>query len=156
MHLSIRTTSKMNPLASTTLTWTFLGRYTTGLMGKTSDRSSGWVAWPAQEVDNCAHHRPANTLSGSVSGRVSSSQGAVAMSAILASLLQVWPCSFTNNALPLHFHICEAIKDRSDIASNPLRDQWRRLVLDPLLELDRSPCPSSYILVDALDECDII
>jgi hypothetical protein len=60
-----------------------------------------------------------------------------------------------NNAPPLQRHICEAIKERSDIASKPLRDQWRQLIVGPLSKLHGSSYPSSYILViDALDECD--
>jgi hypothetical protein len=52
-------------------------------------------------------------------------------------------------------HICEAIIERSDIASQYLRDQWHQLVLRPLSKLDGSSCQSLYVLVvDALDECD--
>ena len=52
-------------------------------------------------------------------------------------------------------NICDAIAERSDIASHSLRDQWHHLVLRPLLKLDANGCQSSYILVvDALDECD--
>ncbi|KAI9854173.1 MAG: hypothetical protein M1813_001343 [Trichoglossum hirsutum] len=60
-----------------------------------------------------------------------------------------------NNAPPLQRYICEAIKERSDIASKPLLDQWRQLILGPLSKLHGSSYPFSYILVvDALDECD--
>jgi NACHT domain len=60
-----------------------------------------------------------------------------------------------NNALPLRRYICEAIRERSDIASKPLRDQWRQLVLGPLSKLNGNYYQSSYVLVvDALDECD--
>ncbi|KAF2195145.1 hypothetical protein K469DRAFT_681496 [Zopfia rhizophila CBS 207.26] len=53
------------------------------------------------------------------------------------------------------YYICEAIADRSDIASQSLRDQWHQLVLRPLSKLDSQGCQSSYALVvDALDECD--
>ncbi|PQE16302.1 hypothetical protein CJF32_00006175 [Rutstroemia sp. NJR-2017a WRK4] len=57
------------------------------------------------------------------------------------------------NSVPaLHQHICDAITERSDVASQSLRDQWHHLVLRPLLKLDEQ---SSYVLVvDALDECD--
>jgi hypothetical protein len=55
----------------------------------------------------------------------------------------------------LHQHICNAIKERSDIMRQSLRDQWRHLVLGPLSKLDGHNSQSSYILVvDALDECD--
>ena len=60
-----------------------------------------------------------------------------------------------NNAPPLQRYICEAIRERSDIASKPLRDQWRQLVLGPLSKLNGNSYRSSYVLVvDALDECD--
>jgi NACHT domain len=59
-----------------------------------------------------------------------------------------------NNAPPLQRYICEAIRERSDIASKPLRDQWRQLVLGPLSKLNGNYYQSSYVLVvDALDEC---
>src|SRR6266480_687438 len=57
-------------------------------------------------------------------------------------------------SLPLRRHICEALQEHSDIASQSLQDQWRQLVLYPLSKCDNSSCPSSYIIViDALDEC---
>ena len=60
-----------------------------------------------------------------------------------------------NNTPPLQRYICEAIRACSDIASKPLRNQWRQLVLGPMSKLHSSSYPSSYILVvDALDECD--
>jgi hypothetical protein len=62
---------------------------------------------------------------------------------------------FAKNAPPLQHYICEAIKERSDIASKPLQDQWHQLVLRPLSKLNGGSCRFSYILVvDALDECD--
>jgi hypothetical protein len=52
-------------------------------------------------------------------------------------------------------HICEAIAEHSNIASQSLRDQWHRLILQPLSMLDNNlPHPSLIILVDALDECE--
>ncbi|RYP57870.1 hypothetical protein DL770_010563 [Monosporascus sp. CRB-9-2] len=60
-----------------------------------------------------------------------------------------------NNVPPLKRYICDAITDRSDIASQSLRDQWHHLVLRPLSKQDGNGCHSSYVLiVDALDECD--
>ena len=60
-----------------------------------------------------------------------------------------------NNAPPLQRYICEAIRERSDIASKPLRDQWCQLILGPLSKLNGNYYRSSYVLVvDALDECD--
>lgn len=51
-------------------------------------------------------------------------------------------------------HIINAADERSDIASQGLRDQWRQLVCSPLLKLSK-PEPKTYIVVvDALDECD--
>jgi hypothetical protein len=55
----------------------------------------------------------------------------------------------------LYWHICAAVAERGDIASQSLRDQWHQLVVRPLSNLDGNGCHSSYILiVDALDECD--
>ncbi|KAF1810155.1 hypothetical protein P152DRAFT_475732, partial [Eremomyces bilateralis CBS 781.70] len=51
--------------------------------------------------------------------------------------------------------ICDAIKERRDIASQSLRDQWQQLVLRPVSKLSESGGQISYILViDALDECE--
>jgi hypothetical protein len=69
---------------------------------------------------------------------------------------------FTSFAVQLARHvpqiqrfISEAIIEQNDIANQSLRDQWRQLVFRPLLRLDSSSFPSSYVLVvDALDECD--
>jgi hypothetical protein len=53
------------------------------------------------------------------------------------------------NAPSLRRYISEAA------ASHSLRDQWRQLVIRPLLRLDKRLSPSSYLLViNALDECD--
>ncbi|KAF1815699.1 hypothetical protein P152DRAFT_505529 [Eremomyces bilateralis CBS 781.70] len=52
-------------------------------------------------------------------------------------------------------HICDALKERRDIASQSLRDQWQQLVLRPLSKLNENGNQSAYVLVvDALDECD--
>ena len=52
-------------------------------------------------------------------------------------------------------YVCDAIKERRDIASQSLRDQWQQLVLRPLSRLSGSGGQISYMLVvDALDECD--
>ena len=60
-----------------------------------------------------------------------------------------------NSVPPLRRYICDVVTERSDIASQSLRDQWHQLVLCPLSKLDGNGCHSSYILVvDALDECD--
>jgi hypothetical protein len=51
--------------------------------------------------------------------------------------------------------ICNALRERRDITSQSLRDQWQQLVLRPLSRLGENGCQSSYVLVvDALDECD--
>jgi hypothetical protein len=49
-------------------------------------------------------------------------------------------------------HIGDAVAERSDIASQSLRDQWQHLVLRPLSKLHESE--SYIVVVDALDECD--
>ena len=55
----------------------------------------------------------------------------------------------------LQQHICDAVKERRDIASQSLRDQWQQLVLRPLSKLSENGGQFSYVLVvDALDECD--
>jgi Heterokaryon incompatibility protein (HET)/NACHT domain len=55
----------------------------------------------------------------------------------------------------LQRHICDAIRENGDIATQSLTDQWRQLVLKPLSQLSANSHPPSYILiVDALDECD--
>jgi hypothetical protein len=60
-----------------------------------------------------------------------------------------------NNVPNLKRHICEAIENRSDIASRSLSDQWHHLVLGPLSKLGDNGHHSSYALVvDALDECE--
>lgn len=52
-------------------------------------------------------------------------------------------------------YICDAIKERRDIASQSLQDQWQQLVICPLSKLSGSDSLFPYILVvDALDECD--
>jgi hypothetical protein len=52
-------------------------------------------------------------------------------------------------------HIINAVDERSDIASQSLRDQWQYLVLRPLLKLRESgqKLETYIIVVDALDEC---
>ena len=55
----------------------------------------------------------------------------------------------------LKISICKAVAKNSDIQNQSLRDQWRQLILHPLLLLPEHPSPSSYLLVvDALDECE--
>jgi hypothetical protein len=59
------------------------------------------------------------------------------------------------NAPSLRRYISEAAEEQIDIANHSLHDQWRQLVIRPLLRLDKRLSPSSYLLiVDALDECD--
>jgi hypothetical protein len=62
------------------------------------------------------------------------------------------------DAVPsLQTHICDALRERSDIANLSLLDQWRELVIRPLklVKSDEPLSRSSYLLIiDALDECD--
>ncbi|MCJ1313571.1 hypothetical protein MMC25_007250 [Agyrium rufum] len=60
------------------------------------------------------------------------------------------------NSIPSLQHIiCDAVKERRDIASLSLDDQWRQLILRPLSKLSACSGQRSYILViDALDECE--
>jgi hypothetical protein len=56
-----------------------------------------------------------------------------------------------HNVPALRQHIRAAVAERSDVASESLRDQWRHLILHPLSKLHE---PGQYIVVvDALDEC---
>jgi hypothetical protein len=56
---------------------------------------------------------------------------------------------------PVQPHICDAITERRIITSQTLADQWRQLILGPLLKLDGSDTYPSYVVVlDALDECE--
>ena len=60
-----------------------------------------------------------------------------------------------NKSPALNRHVCEAIAECSAITGQSLRDQWRQLILRPLLRLDGNSSPSSLVLiVDALDECE--
>jgi hypothetical protein len=54
----------------------------------------------------------------------------------------------------LRQYICEAAKNRNDIASLSLSEQWRQLVLSPLSSLHSELCQTYIIVVDALDECE--
>ena len=60
------------------------------------------------------------------------------------------------NSIPsINQHICDALTERRDLASQSLHDQWQQLVLRPLSKLGENGYQSSYVLVvDALDECD--
>ncbi|KAF1985199.1 hypothetical protein K402DRAFT_394897 [Aulographum hederae CBS 113979] len=60
-----------------------------------------------------------------------------------------------SNVPTLDQYVCDVIKERRDIASQSLRDQWQQLVLRPLSRLSGSSGSPFYMLVvDALDECD--
>jgi hypothetical protein len=61
-----------------------------------------------------------------------------------------------NNVPALRQYISDAVKERTDIANESLRDQWHHLVIAPLSKLGESdyPVPAPLVLVvDALDEC---
>ena len=60
----------------------------------------------------------------------------------------------TYNVPSLRQYICEAVTKRSDIASLSLSEQWRRLVLGPISNLQSESCQSYVLVVDALDECE--
>jgi hypothetical protein len=109
------------------------------------------MAWPARESQRLRAPLPANTLSGSFLEHASSSQeggGDVSHAGKFFTSIAV---QLANNAPPLQRYICEAIRERSDITSKSLRDQWRQLVLGPLSKFSDDSRPSSYVLiVDAL------
>jgi len=48
-------------------------------------------------------------------------------------------------------HICDALDKNPEIATNPLPDQWTRLILEPLKSSPQSP--TVILVIDALDEC---
>jgi hypothetical protein len=57
--------------------------------------------------------------------------------------------------LPVQRHIRDVLTEPSIITSQSLADQWRQLVLGPLLKLDGNDTYPSYVVVlDALDECE--
>jgi hypothetical protein len=60
------------------------------------------------------------------------------------------------NVPVLKQRISDAVKERDDIASQSLRDQWQHLVLRPLSKLQEPEAGQRryIIVVDALDECD--
>jgi hypothetical protein len=52
---------------------------------------------------------------------------------------------------PVQRYICDAITERSIIASQSLADQWRQLVVRPLLKLEgKDTYPSYVVIIDAL------
>jgi hypothetical protein len=52
-------------------------------------------------------------------------------------------------------YICEAIQKQRDIGNKSLRDQWKRLIYEPLSKMEAQLLASPLLLViDALDECD--
>jgi NACHT domain len=56
---------------------------------------------------------------------------------------------------PLQTHIRDAVRERSNVASLSLTDQWCQLILSPFSKLQNNNSQSSYIIiVDALDECE--
>jgi hypothetical protein len=59
-----------------------------------------------------------------------------------------------HNVPTLNQYVCNAIAEQSNIASLSLDDQWRQLILNPLLRLagDQSR-PLFVLVIDALDEC---
>ena len=55
--------------------------------------------------------------------------------------------------LPVQRHIHDVLTARSIIASQSLEDQWRQLVVLPLLKLEgKDTYPSYVVIIDALDE----
>jgi hypothetical protein len=55
------------------------------------------------------------------------------------------------NVPSIRQYICEAAKNRSDIASLSFSEQWRQLVLSPLSKLQSEPRQSYILVIDALD-----
>ena len=60
-----------------------------------------------------------------------------------------------NHVPSLQHYISDAVSKNKDIASQSFGDQWRQLILRPLLKLNSNYSQLSYLLIiDALDECD--
>ncbi|KAF2183651.1 putative WD-repeat protein [Zopfia rhizophila CBS 207.26] len=60
-----------------------------------------------------------------------------------------------NSSDSLGDHICDAIKRNGEIVNRAPQDQWRQLVLEPLLKRkNAAPQLSLVLVVDALDECE--
>ena len=49
--------------------------------------------------------------------------------------------------------ICDALATNGDVLRQGIRNQWKRLVIDPLSKADCSSRKSVNFVVDALDEC---
>ena len=56
---------------------------------------------------------------------------------------------------PLRHLICEAIAEHGNISRQSMRDQWTKLIHEPLMKLsgDPQPPPIFVLVIDALDEC---
>jgi hypothetical protein len=59
-----------------------------------------------------------------------------------------------NNIPSLRPHIRDAVRERNDIASLSLPEQWRQLVLGPLSKLEDESYQTYILVVDAVEECD--
>ena len=59
------------------------------------------------------------------------------------------------NSRTLKYYICEAIAQHDNISQQSMRDQWTKLVYQPLLKLQGDPQSPRILVsvVDALDEC---
>ncbi|KAI1089482.1 vegetative incompatibility protein HET-E-1 [Rostrohypoxylon terebratum] len=56
---------------------------------------------------------------------------------------------------PVRRYICEAIDEQEDIMSLSLKDQWEKLIINPLSKLHSKYLESTVVIViDALDECE--
>ena len=70
-----------------------------------------------------------------------------------AKFVTTLACQLANISSLLRLHIVQAITKHNNIDQQGLRNQWKELILQPLLNLgDRSP--DLVIVIDALDECD--
>lgn len=63
---------------------------------------------------------------------------------------------FANMSPFIRHYICEAIAKDDDIVQQGLSNQWKHLILQPLLRLEpgQLPHPNVLLVIDALDECD--
>ncbi|KAJ5722922.1 vegetative incompatibility protein HET-E-1 [Penicillium malachiteum] len=52
-------------------------------------------------------------------------------------------------------HVCEAVRANEDIITLSLHDQWERLIINSLSQMNSQTSPTTILfIIDALDECD--
>jgi hypothetical protein len=62
-------------------------------------------------------------------------------------------CQLATMSPMLKMHICQAIAEQDNIDRQGLRNQWKELILRPILKVGNQ-CSNLILVIDALDECD--